>query len=207
MKLILTAVSMLVVLMILGAVPSMIFGSSAQHTANHVLVLAPNGDLTNKSQPLLVKNSGSTIALYYIYDAVSGENSEVFAVLPNSTQTIVTIFAPEGSRQLIAHDFTTNLPISNILNYSVLSQTISRIEITPTSEHCFHYGNCLEFLRVDIVTPKGPAYSGILVDNRGDSVKIVNSTGVLQVGGGFGETFAVYINASGTRSNSLLVTL
>jgi hypothetical protein len=203
-KIILTIMTPFLLLLIVAVSPQIVFGSSAQNAS---LTLVPNGDITNRSQPLLVKNDGPTAVLYFIHEEGSGLNSEVFAVRPNTTQSIdPTFFSPAEVMQLVAYDFSTNLAISNVVNESVPGQTISMLNISVISERCFHSGNCLDNIKVVVAISKGSPYNGILADNRGDLARIVNDTGILQTGGGWKETVQVNIVAGGIHSNTISIT-
>src|ERR1700674_1327364 len=113
MNRILTIVSVLVFLLIVGISPPIVADfNSSQHTA---LILFSDGNITNSSQHLLVKNNGSSNVLYFIDDQGSGLRSEVFAIRPNSTQNINLAFSsPAEVMQLVAFDFSSNLRISNM---------------------------------------------------------------------------------------------
>jgi len=205
MKKILPITAALAVLLIVGISPTIIAGSNSLQKTS--VTLFPYGDITSRSQPLLIENSGYVTVMYYIYDESSRMHSGIFAVEPNSTQIINPNFSsPAEVMQLIAYDFSTNQPISNLINETIMGQTISMINITVTSESCYHYGNCVDNIKVDVATNGGPQFIGILTDNRGDIAKIVNNTGTVQTGGGRGESAQVYIIAGGTRSNSLSIT-
>jgi len=205
MKRILT-VTVVLALLLLGSISISRIGSYSESRQANV-VLSFDGVTSNISQPLLVKNTGSTPVLYYIYDEGSGLHSGAFAVGPNSTQRIDPKFSRSfGTVQLLALDYTTKLPISNAINRTVTGQMIIGVSISVVTEICHHQGDCLLNFKVLVSTSSATPYNGILTDNRGDPARIVGSSGILQTGGVQRETILVYIIVGETRSNTLLVT-